>query len=83
MKSETWQERKLEYLNFFYKKNAERWKNEHDDRRLYSNLFYMIIEAIKSLGDNEPHIYISIALNNEIEKDIEQLDRIAERFKGR
>ena len=69
----------MEYLKFKYEKKAEEWKDCHDDRRLFSNTYYQIIEAIETLPE-EPNAYIAVAMNNEIAKDREMLDGIMDRF---
>ena len=79
MKNETWKTLKMDFLKFKYEKKAEEWKNCHDDRRLFSNVYYQIIEAIETLPE-EPVSYVAVAMNNEIQKDREMLDRIAKKF---
>ena len=79
MENKTWKTFKMDYLKYKYEKQAEEWKDYHDDRRLFSNIYYQIIEAIETLPE-EPVSYIAVAMNNEIKKDREMLDRIAKRF---
>ena len=79
MENKTWRTFKMDFLKFKYEKKAEEWKGCHDDRRLFSNTYYQIIKAIESLPE-EPVPYIAVAMNNEITKDREMLDKIAERF---
>lgn len=79
MENKTWKTLKMDYLKFKYEKQAEEWKDCHDDRRLFSNAYYQIVEAIETLPE-EPVPYIAVAMNNEIAKDREMLDRIAKRF---
>ena len=79
MENKTWKSFKLDFLKFKYEKKAEEWKDCHDDRRLFSNTYYQIIEAIETLPE-EPVSYIAVAMNNEIQKDREMLDRILTRF---
>lgn len=78
----TWKEQKLDYLDNWYRPKAEEWKEMHDDRRLFSNMYYQMREAIESLGDN-PHLYVKVAMNDKISSDIEIMDRIKEHFKDR
>jgi hypothetical protein len=78
----TWKEQKLDYIKFMFEEKAILWKDEHDDRRLYSNTYFLIKEAIESL-DEEPNIYVSVAMNNELDKDFATMERILERFKDR
>lgn len=79
MENKTWKSFKLDFLKFKYEKKAEEWKDCHDDRRIFSNTYYQIIEAIETLPE-EPVSYIAVAMNNEIQKDREMLDRIIKRF---
>ena len=79
MENKTWKSFKLDFLKFKYEKKAKKWKDCHDDRRLFSNTYYQIIEAIETLPE-EPVSYIAVAMNNEIQKDREMLDRIVTRF---
>lgn len=76
----TWKEQKLDYMKYFFEEKAILWKDEHDDRRLYSNMYFQIKEAIESLED-EPNIYVCVAMNNEINKDKETMKSILEHFK--
>lgn len=75
----TWKEQHLSYLEDFYKKAAEAWKEEHDDRRIFSNTYYMLHEAIESLDDN-PHVSVRVAMNRYIDSDYEMMDDIIKRF---
>lgn len=79
MKNNTWKSKKLDFLKFMYEKKAAEWKECHDDRRLFSNMYYQIITAIESLSE-EPNIYICVAMNNAIKEDREVLDSIMKRF---
>ena len=79
MESKNWKTIKMDFLKFKYEKKAEEWKDYHDDRRLFSNTYYQIIQAIETLPE-EPVSYIAVAMNNEIKKDCEMLDSIAKRF---
>ena len=76
----TWKEQQLDYLEHFYKKDAEAWKEEHDDRRIFSKTYYMLHEAIESLDDN-PHVIVRVAMNRYIDSDYEMMDEIINRFK--
>ena len=78
----SWKERKLIVLRFHYEKLAAAWDNEGDDRRLFCNLYKMIVHAVESLPDN-PDNYVCCAMNNLIRDDRKTLDEIAARFAGR
>ena len=77
----TWKEQKLDYIRFMFEEKAILWKDEHDDRRLYSNRYFQIKEALES--HDEPNLYVSVAMNNELNKDIATMKRILEHFKDR
>lgn len=82
MKKQTYKEQKLDYMKWLYQKKAIAWMNEHDDRKIYSNIYFMIVEAIQSLPD-EPDNYVAVAMNKAIREDMELLDRIAAKFQDR
>lgn len=77
--NKSWKERSLDYFSFMYGDLAEDWKDETDDRRLFSNTYFMIMEAIKSLDDN-PVPYVRVAMNRTLEADKSMLDRIKRFF---
>ena len=77
-----WKETHLNYIDMFYKEDAEAWKEEHDDRRLFSNIYYHMREAILSLED-EPHIAVKVAMNRYLDDEIRVLEEIQCRFKER
>ena len=79
MNKKTWKESHLDFLDFFYKKEAEAWKEEHDDRKLFSNTYYLVREAILSL-DDEPHVSVRVAMNRYIDLEYQMLDEIRNRF---
>ena len=70
---------KKRLLSLNYKKKAEEWKNETDDRRLFSNLYYMIDEALEEMKNVENN-YIWCAFNKKFSEDIQTLDEILNRF---
>jgi len=74
------QNQKIDYLQLFYGKDAKKWENENDDRRLFSNMYYQIIQALESLEDND-NVYISCAMNVSISRDEKVLSKIQRRFK--
>lgn len=39
----------IKVLTNKYGKNAEKWKTEHDDRKLYSNIFINFAKRMKAL----------------------------------
>lgn len=75
----TWKKTNLDYLERFYKKAAEAWKEEHDDRRMLSNIYYMLHEAIESL-DDDPHIIVRVAMNRHLNSRYDMMNEIKKRF---
>lgn len=71
--------KKIEFIKFRYEEKAIEWENEHDDRKLFSNLYYMIINALESIIDCE-NVYVKVAINNAISEDIKRMDNILNRF---
>ena len=78
----TWKELHLEFLKLFYEENAEKWRDQHDDRRVYSNTYYMLVEAIKSL-DDEPNNFVKVAMNHHMNDELAMIDRINHFFENR
>ena len=72
----------LEFLKSSYEENAVKWRDQHDDRRLYSNSYFLMVEAISSL-DDEPNVFVKVAMDNHITVTLELLDRIKSFFKNR
>lgn len=64
----------------FYKKKAEEWKNEHDDRKVFSNIYYILDEALEEMKNIENN-YIWCAFNKRFSDDIETLNDIENKFK--
>lgn len=81
-KEMSWKEDRLDYIDYFYKEKAYLWKDEHDDRKLFSNIYFHMREAVESLED-EPHGYVKVAINHALRKDYDMMDEIIEHFKGR
>lgn len=79
----TWKNQKLDYMRCLFGAKAEEWGDKyHDDRRVYVNTYNMIIKAIESL-DDEPNIYVCVAVNHHINEDTERMKRILKKFEGR
>ena len=79
MSNKTWKEVMLNYIDCFYGEKAEAWKNERNDKRVFSNTYFMIVEALESLPD-EPHNYVKVAVHAHIKENEEMMKRIIERF---
>lgn len=78
--NKSWKDRKRDYFSFMYGDVAEDWKDEKDDRKLFSNTYFMIMEAINSL-DDDPNPYVKVAMNRMLEADKSMLDRILNFFR--
>ena len=78
----TWKSRKLWQVRRKYEVNVEKWKDVYnDDRRIFVNMFNIMIEAICFLPE-EPCTFICVAMNDKIEKYMETMDSILEHFVG-
>ena len=80
LREKSWKQFQLDYLEYFYKEKAEAWKNEHNDKKVYSNSYFIMVEAINSLPD-EPNNFVIVAMNNKINEYEQQMQEIDERFK--
>ena len=79
----TWKSRKLWQIRRKYKVSAEKWESIcDDDRRVFVNMFNIMIEAICSLPE-EPCTFICVAMNDKIDKYMETMDSILGRFADR
>lgn len=76
-----WKEDKINYIEHFYGRAYRQFKAEgaHDDRIVYVNTYEMIMKALNSLRKN-PDLYVRVAMNKEIEKDLETLREIGKEF---
>lgn len=80
---ESWKQRHLHHLKFFYGKLAEKWKDiTTDDRLVFVNTYRMMIDALESLPE-EPVNYVCVAMNKKLRQDRKTLDSIAAVFQGR
>ena len=75
-------ENKERFIKRHYGEQAEKWKNETDDRHLYSIMYYDIIEALEQLKDlkecNE-YLYFEVIMSK-INDDKETLQEIEDYF---
>ena len=73
---------KENFIKKYYGELAEQWKNETDDRHLYSIMYYDIIEALEQLKDlkecNE-YLYFEVIIPK-INDDKETLQEIRDYF---
>lgn len=84
MNAQTWKEFKLDYMHYFFAEKYDEWVNAdvHDDRRVFTNMYRMIINALNQLPD-EPDNYICVAMNKSMHEDIDVMKRIMRHFEGR
>lgn len=72
---------KKRVLNF-YKEKAEAWKDANDDRRIFSNTYYMMVEALEAMKEVD-NLYVKRAFAKEFAIDLATLNEIENRFKHR
>lgn len=77
----SWKKSKLDYIELFYGDAYKQFKADdaHDDRRVYINTYEMIVNAIKSLR-KEPDIFVRVAMNDAINRELEMMRDIGRRF---
>lgn len=74
-------EERLGYLKFKYEKKAHEWASCTDDRKLFSNLYFILVRACESLIGHD-NTYVICAMIHAMEGDIGTMNNIMERFKG-
>lgn len=73
---------KLSYLKTKFQKFYEEIKNKHyDDRRLFQNIYEMLLESIAVMGTIDNNL-IQVAFNKQYEEEMETLERIRNRFQN-
>lgn len=82
MKEKTSSQIHIDFLRRRYGKRAEAWKDAHDDRKVFSNIYFMLIEAYEAVDGIEAPFVIT-SLNRTCKEEQEVLDRIVEMFKRR
>ena len=71
-------ERKIKNLQAWYEPQAEDWKNETDDRGLFSEMYYEMIQALeqlKQLDECSEYLYFEVILHkiNEDKRTLEEI----------
>ena len=76
-----WKEHKIDYLEMFYGAAYKDFKNAnvYDDRRVYVNIYEMIVKGINSLRKN-PETFVVVAMNDHIDKELATLRNIGRNF---
>lgn len=72
----------VELLKLLYGEKAEQWKNERDDRKLFSNMYYILLEALQ-IACTIDNTFIRNAVMVQFREDRATLDRILERFEDK
>lgn len=70
---------KINYLKFKYEKKAIRWKSCNDDRKLFSNIYFQIMEALEEIKECN-NSWVICAINKQIRDEQKTLDNILNRF---
>ena len=73
---------KENFIKKYYGELAEQWKNETDDRHLYSIMYYDIIEALEQLKDLKEcndYLFFEVIIAK-INDDKETLEEIRDYF---
>lgn len=68
-----------ELHQIIYGERAEQWKDEKDDRKLFSNMYYLILEGLQAL-EGIDNTFVRSAVLTKYREDRATMDRIAERF---
>ena len=71
-------ERKIKNLQAWYEPQAEDWKNETDDRGLFSKMYYEMIQALeqlKQLEECSEYLFFEVILHkiNEDKRTLEEI----------
>lgn len=70
---------KRRYLKHNYEKCRKEYEGFNDDRRVFCNIYDILIEALNVM-EKVDNNFIWVAFNNECEKDVETLNRIKDYF---
>jgi hypothetical protein len=76
-----WAKIKLSYLEDMHGKRAARWESENDDRKLYSNIYRLMYEAVLTVASIENN-RVHVAMNRQMREDFEVMAEIIMRFKS-
>lgn len=72
---------KIMFLALSFGKDAEEWNNETGDKRLFSNIYFMILEACEVMKKVD-NVYSQVAFSNQVDKDVEYLQILRCRIKS-
>ena len=74
---------KIRLLDWGYKDLAEKWKDKDDDRKLFSNLYFILTDALKKLPARPLPNVFCVAINAKYDEYRKTMDEIKDRFAGR
>ena len=72
----------IDLLKLLYGEKAEQWANCTDDRKLFSNIYYILLEALQT-ADKIDNTFIRTAIMAKFREERATMDRILERFEGK
>ena len=78
----TWKAHKLDYLKGIYGRYVDEFDKYHDDRKLYCNMYRLLVEAVESLPD-EPNGTVKVAMNRYISGELNTMQKIIDHFKNK
>lgn len=78
-REKTWKEKQIDSLRFDFGLYAERWENTHDDRRVMSNTYFMLIEGLESLPANPP-AWVCVAIRKTLQEEESRMKNVIRRY---
>jgi hypothetical protein len=72
----------IDLLELIYGEKAQQWAKELDDRKLFSNIYYMLLEALQ-IADTIDNAFIRTAIMAKFKEERAVMDKILERFEGK
>ena len=82
MNGNEWAERRKEQLRRLYGEKAEAWKNESDDRLLFSKMYRTMMEGLEYIKEDTPRFVIRATMEK-IFAYRADMDDILDHFKDR
>ena len=78
-REKTWREKTIDSLRWDYGLYAELWEKENDDRKLFSNMYYQMVEAVEELPP-EPCAWTCVAIHNKMDEAAETMLEIIDKY---
>lgn len=72
----------VDLLKLIYGDKAQQWAKETDDRKLFSNMYYILLEALQ-IASNIDNTFIRNAVLTQFKEERASMDKILEKFEGR